>query len=316
MLLELLSSPEAWTALIMLTAMEIVLGIDNIIFISILANKLPEEQQPKARSIGLLMAFVLRVLLLFSISWIMQMDKYILFEWGELPPLKEAIEGHAAHIAHGPAYDAYLDADKSYLGLTGKSLILLLGGLFLMYKSVKEIHHKLDIQDEKSSSADLAKHALGQVIFQIVLMDLVFSFDSILTAVGLTSDLGKGTLNPLPVMVAGMFISMIVMLLFAGPVGRFVNKHPSIQVLGLSFLILIGFMLVGEAGHACKLHLWGAHIEPIPKGYLYFAISFSLVVELLNIRSSKKTSVQLEGYLKEAKEMDLYGMKEEEQVKN
>ena len=308
-MLELLTSTEAWVALLMLTAMEIVLGIDNIIFISILANKLPLEKQAKARNTGLLMAFVLRILLLFSISWIMAMDKHILLELGEVPPLKEALDGHGAHIQHGADYEAYLDADKSYLALTGKSLILILGGLFLMYKSVKEIHHKLAAElDPEPGLGDVVGKAFGQVIFQIVLMDLVFSFDSILTAVGLTSDLGKGKLDPMPVMIGGMFLSMLVMFLFAGPVGRFVNKHPSIQMLGLSFLILIGFMLVGESAHAAKLHVFGTHVEPMPKSYLYFAIAFSLVVELLNIRSSKKKALQLNTSLAEADKTDLVGL--------
>lgn len=286
-IVELFSTTQAWVSLGMLTLMEIVLGIDNIIFISIVANKLPLEQQPKARNIGLFLAMILRIILLFGITIIIAMQD----------PLFEV---HLMGL-HGK--------------VTGQSLILLLGGLFLLYKSVSEIHHKLEGVNESNEGDRDPKNTLTSIILQICLLNIVFSFDSILTAVGLTQDVARtqipgaatGTFyDPLPIMILGVVFSMAIMMAFAGPIGRFVNKHPSIQVLGLSFLILIGFMLTVEGAHSA--HLLPHNVE-IPKGYMYFAIFFSLSVELLNIKVREYGKpVQLKGPLQEAKERDLYNL--------
>ncbi|MGH1335325.1 MAG: TerC family protein [Aureispira sp.] len=289
-IVELFSTSQAWISLGMLTMMEIVLGIDNIIFISIVANKLRAEDQDKARNIGLFLAMILRIILLFGITVIIAM-KDPLFEFSFFGQ-------HAA--------------------VTGQSLILLMGGLFLLYKSSTEIHHKLEgVNEPNETEAQRSKTTLNGVIVQICLLNIVFSFDSILTAVGLTQDVARTPMlsdpshfyDPLPIMILGVVFSMIIMIAFAGVIGRFVNKHPSIQVLGLSFLILIGFMLIVEGAHSA--HLMPENVN-IPKGYMYFAIFFSLGVELLNIkvRESGKP-VQLKGALQEAKERKLYDMEEE-----
>ena len=285
-ILELFSTSQAWISLGMLTLMEIVLGIDNIIFISIVANKLPQQQQPKARNIGLFLAMLLRIVLLFGITIIIAMQD----------PLWEP------HIG------------GMHAKVTGQSLILMFGGLFLLYKSVSEIHHKLEGVNEENTGDRNPKNTLGSIILQICLLNIVFSFDSILTAVGLTQDVARTPMasdptrfyDPLSIMILGVVISMIIMMAFAGPIGRFVNKHPSIQVLGLSFLILIGFMLVVEGAHSA--HLMPSNVE-VPKGYMYFAIFFSLTVELLNIKVRQQGKpVQLKGALEEAKERDLYNL--------
>ncbi|MDZ4697688.1 MAG: TerC family protein [Deltaproteobacteria bacterium] len=229
-----LSDPEIWVSLLTLTALEIVLGVDNVIFISILAGKLPTAQQAKARQLGLLFALVTRILLLFSISWLMGLTSTLFM----MPFL------------HVP--------------ITGKSLILLSGGLFLLGKSVVEIHEKLEgedgVEDGRSKPA-----SLRSAIFQIVLLDMVFSLDSVITAVGMVSNLG--------VMVAAVVIALGVMLMFARAIGDFVNQHPTVKMLALSFLILIGVTLVGES--------LGQHI---PKGYIYFSMAFAFGVEMLNLR--------------------------------
>lgn len=285
-IIELFSTSQAWISLGMLTLMEIVLGIDNIIFISIVANKLPLEQQPKARNIGLFLAMLLRIILLFGITIIIAMQD----------PLFEL---HLLGI---------------HAKVTGQSLILMFGGLFLLYKSVTEIHHKLEGINEANTGDRNPKNTLSSIIMQICLLNIVFSFDSILTAVGLTQDVARTPMisdpsrlyDPLSIMVLGVVISMIIMMAFAGPIGRFVDKHPSIQVLGLSFLILIGFMLIVEGAHSA--HLMPANVE-IPKGYMYFAIFFSLSVEFLNIKVRQRGKpVQLKGALEEAKERDLYNL--------
>jgi len=169
--------------------------------------------------------------------------------------------------------------------ISGQSLILLLGGFFLIYKSTKEIHEKVDLkgEEEKELKQSAAK-SFGNVIAQIILIDLVFSFDSILTAVGMTN----GVEGALYIMITAVIISVLIMMQFAVPVGNFVNNHPSIQILGLSFLILIGFMLITESAHLSNALVFGNHVTPVPKGYLYFAISFSLLVEVLNMRVDKK----------------------------
>lgn len=271
------TSGEVWVGLLTLTLLEIVLGVDNIIFLSIISAKLPPELQPKARNIGLILAMGLRIILLFGISWIISLKDplfYVHLPWVETT--------HAVEGGHSAPY------------LNGQGLILLFGGLFLLYKATTEIHHKLEGADEEDDpKVPKGRSALSQVIIQIALINIVFSFDSILTAVGIADNL--------VVMIVAVVLSVLVMMAFSGPVSRFVNDHPTVQMLGLSFLILIGFSLVAEAAHL------GHFIESaIPKGYLYFAIFFSLFTETLNIRMKKaKKPVQLHGYAKTAKKRGL-----------
>lgn len=260
------SSGEVWISLLTLTFLEIVLGVDNIIFLSIISSKLPADQQPRARNVGLILAMVLRIALLFGIVWIIGM-KAPLFHI-DLPGL------------HGD--------------VTGQGLILFLGGIFLFYKATTEIHHKLESPVSRDDpKVNTGKAALNAVILQIALINIVFSFDSILTAVGIANDLW--------VMIIAVVLSVLVMMLFSGSVSKFVNEHPTVQMLGLAFLILIGFSLVAEAAHL------GHFIEgAVPKGYLYFAIFFSLFVEMLNIRMRKvQKPVQLHGYAETAKRRGL-----------
>lgn len=256
------ASGEVWISLLTLTFLEIVLGVDNIIFLSIVSSKLPAADQPKARNIGLMLAMVLRIVLLFGLTWIIGM--------------KEPLFSIDFLGIHG--------------GVTGQGLILFLGGLFLLYKATSEIHHKLESPEAGDDpGGKKGKAALNAVIMQITLINVVFSFDSILTAVGLSNDI--------TIMVIAVVVSVLVMMLFSGPVSKFVNDHPTIQMLGLSFLILIGFSLIAEAAHL------GHFIEgSVPKGYLYFAIFFSLFVEFLNIRMRKiQKPVQLHGYAETAR---------------
>lgn len=254
---EIISNPNAWIALFTLTFLEIVLGIDNIIFISIVTGQLPPEKRKRATKIGMFLAMFMRIAMLFGITLLIAMkEPWISF------------------------HTTWFSAD-----ISGQSLILLLGGLFLIYKSTKEIHAKVDEkgQEEKELKTSAAKR-FSHVIFQIILIDLVFSFDSILTAVGMTN----GVEGALYIMIIAVIISVLIMMQFAVPVGNFVNKNPSIQILGLSFLILIGFMLVTESAHNAHASFFGNHVDVVPKGYLYFAIAFSLIVELLNMKMSKK----------------------------
>lgn len=236
--MEWLTDPQVWISLFTLTALEIVLGIDNVIFISILAGKLPHEQQDKARKTGLMLALVTRILLLCSITWVMSLTK-VLFT---LPVMN--------------------------VDVTGKSLILLAGGLFLIGKSVMEIHEKLEGADGHATNT-LGKVSFNGVIVQILLLDIVFSLDSVITAVGMA--------NQLWVMITAVIIALGVMLAFAGAISDFVNRHPTLKMLALSFLILIGVMLVGES--------LGHHI---PKGYIYFSMAFAFAVEMLNLRLRAK----------------------------
>jgi predicted tellurium resistance membrane protein TerC len=236
--MDFLADPQIWISLFTLTALEIVLGIDNVIFISILAGKLPVAQQDKARKTGLMLALVTRILLLCSITWVMSLTK-VLFT---LPVMDVPV--------------------------TGKSLILLAGGLFLIGKSVMEIHEKLEGADGHATST-LGKVSFNGVIFQILLLDIVFSLDSVITAVGMA--------NQLWVMIVAVIIALGVMLAFAGAISDFVNKHPTLKMLALSFLILIGVMLVGDS--------LGHHI---PKGYIYFSMAFAFGVEMLNLRLRAK----------------------------
>ncbi|MDZ7805914.1 MAG: TerC family protein [Gracilimonas sp.] len=233
--MEIFLSPESWIALLTLTFLEIVLGIDNIIFISIVSNKLPSEKQNKARITGLILALIFRVGMLLSISWII----------GFTEPLFTILE-----------YDFSI-----------RDIILFVGGVFLIFKSTVEIHHKMEGQHDEKGKQELA--TFGQVIFQIVALDLIFSFDSILTAIGLTEEL--------ILMIIAIIISIIVMIVFANSISEFIKKHPTLEILALSFLILIGFMLMIEAFDF-----------EVPKGYIYFAVFFSLSVEIVNMRIRKK----------------------------
>jgi predicted tellurium resistance membrane protein TerC len=255
--MEVFLNPDAWIALLTLTFLEIVLGIDNIIFISIVTGKLPEEERKKATRIGLFLAMFMRIAMLMGISYLIAMKATIFsINWG------------------------WLNAE-----FTGQAIILLLGGLFLIYKSTKEISEKVDHKgEEEKVLQNVAKKSFSNVIVQILLIDLIFSVDSILTAVGMTN----GVPGALTIMITAVVISVLVMMLFAVPVGNFVNKNPSIQILGLSFLILIGFMLITESMHLSNATLVGEHIGAVPKGYLYFAIAFSLAVEFINMKIRKK----------------------------
>ena len=263
------ASAAVWMSLLTLTFLEIVLGIDNIIFISIAANKISEEERPKATNIGLILAMVLRVVLLFGVSILVAMEE----PW---------IQFHN-NFAEG--------------AFSGQSLILIAGGLFLLYKSTTEIHHKLEEETHHGSGGKKGKATLSSVILQITLINIVFSFDSILTAVGMTN----GLEGALVIMVIAVIASVVIMMLFANPVANFVNKHPTVQMLGLAFLILIGFMLIAEGAHLAHLKIAGAEVGVVPKGYLYFAITFSLFVEFLNMRLRRK----------KAKPVQLHGVKEE-----
>jgi predicted tellurium resistance membrane protein TerC len=250
--------PSAWIALLTLSFLEIVLGIDNIVFLSIISAKLPAKDQPKARTIGLILAMFFRIGLLFCISWLMKLTQPI------------------------------LNFDTSWISgsISGQGIIILVGGLFLLYKSVTEIHHKLE--GESDAAHGKSKAGFIGVIVQIVALDIVFSFDSVLTAVGLVSFSEFGYIGAMTIMVTAVVLAVMVMLLFSGPVSKFVNEHPTIQMLGLSFLILIGVMLIVEAAHLSNLSIFGSVVGEIPKGYIYFAIAFSLLVEFLNMKLRKK----------------------------
>ncbi len=232
-----LATPEALVAVLTLTALEIVLGIDNIVFLSVLTGRLPVEQRPYARKVGLLLAMGMRILLLLSVSWIMSLTKPLV-----------SIAG---------------------FDLTGQRLILLAGGAFLLWKSVKEIHHKVEGHLEEASGTAAAAATMGAVLVQVAIIDLVFSLDSVITAVGMTTSI--------PAMIIAVVASVGVMMWAAGPIGDFVERHPAVKILALSFLILIGVLLIAEG--------LGQHLN---KGYIYFAMAFALVVELLQIRMAKR----------------------------
>jgi predicted tellurium resistance membrane protein TerC len=241
--MDLITDPQAWIALATLTALEAVLGIDNIIFIAILASKLPQNQQSKARRLGLAVAMATRILLLFSITWVMKLT--------------------------APLF--------SLLGnpVSGRDLILIVGGLFLLAKSTYEIHHKLEGSGENSRVAKAS--SFSSVIIQIMILDMVFSLDSVITAVGMV--------DRIAVMITAVIIAVLIMMAFADAISNFVERHPTIKMLALSFLLMIGFMLVAEG---FEFH--------IPKGYAYFAMGFSVLVEILNIRAAKKSKpVHLHG---------------------
>lgn len=255
--MEVFLNPDAWIALLTLTFLEIILGIDNIIFISIVTGKLPQAERKRATRIGLFLAMFMRIGLLFGITLLIAMKApWFSFDFG------------------------WFKAD-----ITGQAMILLLGGLFLIYKSTKEIHEKVDHKGEETHEIKLsASKSFGSVIGQILLIDIIFSIDSILTAVGMTN----GVEGALVIMITAVVISVGVMMLFAVPVGNFVNENPSIQILGLAFLILIGFMLITESMHLSHAELVGEQVGAVPKGYLYFAIAFSLATEFLNMKMRKR----------------------------
>jgi predicted tellurium resistance membrane protein TerC len=249
--MEWISDPQIWIALLTLTVLEIVLGIDNIVFISILAGKLPADQQAKARQTGLGLAVITRVLLLLSISWVVQLTDPIL-------PL--AIQNNEA-------------LPEVVRHLSGRDLILLGGGLFLLYKATKEIHERLE-GDTGHASAKVAA-SFASVIIQILILDVVFSLDSVITAVGMADEVG--------VMIAAVIIAVGIMLFAAAGISNFVNQHPTVKMLALSFLLLIGVNLIAE----------GFHVH-IPKGYVYFAMGFSVLVEMLNLRAAARKAKHVE----------------------
>jgi predicted tellurium resistance membrane protein TerC len=248
-------TPDVIIAFLTLTFLEVVLGIDNIIFISILASKFPEKNRKKLMQTGLALAMIMRILLLLGINWLIHIQTVI------------------------------ISIDRSWFNaqITLQSLILLVGGLFLLYKSTHEIYQKVETVEALQADAP-PQSSVFKALIQIVLIDLVFSFDSILTAVGMTN----GIPFALWIMIGAIVLSILIMIGFAGPINQFINTHPSIQILGLSFLLLIGFMLITEAAHLSHTSLFGSTIGPIPKGYLYFAIAFSLGVEMINMKLRKR----------------------------
>ncbi len=250
-----LSDPESWIALVTLIVLELVLGVDNVIFISILSGKLPKEDQQRARTTGIMMAVITRILLLLSLSWIISLEE---------------------PFFHIPWFGG------ESIGISGRDLILLGGGMFLLWKSTHEIHDKLEGK-EGSASAKVAANFMS-VIIQIMLLDIVFSLDSVITAVGMVDEL--------QIMIIAVIIAAGVMVFVATPIGEFVEKHPTIKILALSFLLLIGFTLIVEGLH-----------QHIPKGYVYFAMGFSVFVEMINlrVRDSHVKPVNLRDQYKEAK---------------
>jgi predicted tellurium resistance membrane protein TerC len=237
--MDIFLQPEAWIALLTLTFFEVVLGIDNIIFISIVCNRLPVEIRAKTRNFGLVLAMLVRILLLLTITWVMKF-KETLFTIPDTLVFQEPID------------------------ISGRDLILVFGGLFLIAKSTREINHEMEGEEETMEQGSGKVNVTG-VIIQIILLDIIFSFDSILTAVGLT--------DKVIIMIIAVVLSIGIMIIFSGAISSFIHKHPSMEVLALGFLILIGFMLFLE----------GLHKE-VPKGYIYFAIVFSLLIEMVNIR--------------------------------
>ena len=246
--MEWLTNPEAWISLLTLTVLEIVLGIDNIVFISIISGKLPQHQQKRARRIGLALAMITRVLLLLSISWVMTLTSP-LFSIGEWFGLEE-----------GDLFEK--------LKISGRDIILIVGGLFLIYKSTTEIHEKVE-----GHGAEVVKTpkiiSFSRVIIEIIILDVVFSLDSVITAVGMA--------DHIEIMVAAVVIAVLIMLVSAESISNFVNHHPTVKMLALSFLLLIGISLIAEGLD-----------QHIPKGYIYFAMAFSVFVEVLNLRVAKK----------------------------
>lgn len=246
--MEWITNPEIWISLLTLTVLEIVLGIDNIVFISILSGKLPKEQQSRGRTTGLGLAMITRVLLLLSLNWIMTLTAP-LFNMGD--------------------WIGVTDAEiLEKLAISGRDLILIIGGLFLIYKSTHEIHEKLEGEEEETSVKKV--YSFSGVIVQILLLDIVFSLDSVITAVGMA--------NEIWVMIAAVIIAVIVMMFSSAAISSFVNDHPTVKMLALSFLLLIGVSLLAEGFE-----------QHIPKGYIYFAMAFSVLVEVLNLRMKRKS---------------------------
>jgi predicted tellurium resistance membrane protein TerC len=245
--MEWISNPEIWISLLTLTVLEIVLGIDNIVFISILSGKLPQEQQAKGRTVGLGLAMITRVLLLLSLNWVMSLTAP-LFNMGDWIGVTsvELLEKMA---------------------ISGRDLILIIGGLFLIYKSTHEIHEKLEGEEEDATVKKV--HSFTGVIIQILILDIVFSLDSVITAVGMA--------NEIWVMIAAVIIAVIVMMFSSNAISTFVNDHPTVKMLALSFLLLIGVSLLAEGFE-----------QHIPKGYIYFAMAFSVLVEVLNLKMKGK----------------------------
>lgn len=251
--MDWITSPEIWISLLTLTVLEIVLGIDNIVFISILAGKLPQNQQKKARQVGLGLAMITRVLLLLSLSWIMKLTAPI-FNLGNLINVT----------------DVKL---LEQLAISGRDIILIIGGLFLIYKSTHEIHDKLEGENELEDKKKV--YSFTAAIVQILILDLVFSLDSVITAVGMA--------DHIEVMIAAVIIAVIVMMVSAASISDFVNQHPTVKILALSFLLLIGVSLLAEGFE-----------QHIPKGYIYFAMAFSVGVEMLNLKMKKKHTKSLQ----------------------
>ncbi len=262
--MEILLKPDTWLALLTLTFFEIVLGIDNIIFISIISNRLPVEIRQRTRNMGLLLAMGVRIVLLLGITWVIGFTEP-LFTVGDIMP-------------------AFLyDFVNEEHGFSGRDLILGFGGLFLIAKSTREINHEIEGEDDEGIPEAKGKVNITGVILQIILIDIIFSFDSILTAVGLTKEI--------IIMIIAVIISIGIMMIFAGKISEFIAKHPSMEVLALGFLILIGFMLFLE----------GFDYE-IPKGYIYFAVAFSLLIEMVNIRvRNRRNRIKEEEKLKTEK---------------
>ena len=260
-MLEFLFSSDAIMALITLTFLEIILGIDNIVFISIAANKLPVDQRSKATNIGLILAMVQRIVLLFFVSFLIGLSEPF----------------------------ATIDTDWLHIGISWQAIILFAGGLFLIYKSTSEIRDKVETpEDDEKRVKNKKIRGLSHAIIQIMLIDFIFSIDSILTAVGMTNGLHPNHYYNLMLMIIAVVISIGIMIGFANPIRKFIDEHPSMQILGLSFLILIGFMLITEAAHLSPVEFFGKSVGAIPKGYLYFAIAFSLLVEFINYKIGKK----------------------------
>lgn len=240
--MEIFLEPEAWLALLTLTFFEVVLGIDNIIFISIVSNRLPVELRARTRNMGLLLAMGVRILLLLTITWVMRFQEPLFWVPG------------------------WISVDEA---ISGRDLILIFGGLFLIAKSTREINHEMEGEEETIEQATGKKVNVTGIIVQIILLDIIFSFDSILTAVGLT--------DHIIIMIIAVIVSIGIMIIFSGKISAFIHKHPSMEVLALGFLILIGFMIFLEGLD-----------KDIPKGYIYFAVVFSMLIEMVNIRVRDK----------------------------
>lgn len=281
---------NALMAMATLSILEIVLGIDNVVFLAILTGKLPEEQQGRARTLGLALAALGRIALLLAISWVITLDQTVLFEL----PFDMPGGGHTG-AAHPPAEAGSPGADSSGAGspeggllgakgvtpITAKDLVLILGGLFLLAKSTWEIGHQME---PKHEGAKKVYSSLAVVLAQIVMIDLVFSLDSVLTAVGMVRpDDYETKWAPLSIMIGAVLLAIAVMIIFSGPIARFVNRHPSVKMLALAFLILIGVVLIAE----------GLHTN-VPRGYVYFSMAFSLMVEMLNLRAAARAVKQEE----------------------